>query len=61
MPDGDEKEVHLDGAQWILEGVRNGKYHVVDRWSPEKGDPVRGIGILALKLGRFKIHSEEIY
>lgn len=27
----------LDGAQWIVEGVREGRYHVVDRWSPESG------------------------
>jgi hypothetical protein len=24
----------LDGAEWILEGVQNGKYHVVVRWCP---------------------------
>ncbi len=23
-----------DGAEWILEGVENGKYHIVDRWCP---------------------------
>lgn len=27
-----------DGAQWILEGVRDGNYHVVVRWSPEASD-----------------------
>jgi hypothetical protein len=27
-----------DGAQWILEGVREGRYHVVDRWSPRSGE-----------------------
>ena len=27
-----------DGAEWVLEGVRDGRYHVVDRWSPEDGD-----------------------
>lgn len=27
----------LDGAQWIIEGAKNGQYHVVDRWSPDKG------------------------
>lgn len=27
-----------DGAQWILEGRREGRYHVVDRWSPQSGD-----------------------
>lgn len=26
-----------DGAQWILEGKSPDGYHVVDRWSPEKG------------------------
>lgn len=25
----------LDGEQWILEGVRGGKYHIVDRQSPK--------------------------
>jgi hypothetical protein len=24
----------VDGSQWVLEGVRRGEYHVVDRWSP---------------------------
>jgi hypothetical protein len=27
-----------DGEQWVLEGVENGRYHIVDRWSPEKSD-----------------------
>ncbi len=27
----------MDGSQWVLEGVRDGRYHVVDRWSPESG------------------------
>jgi hypothetical protein len=26
-----------DGAQWILEGVKNNRYHVVDRWTPRAG------------------------
>jgi hypothetical protein len=25
----------MDGAQWVLEGVKGAKYHIVDRWSPE--------------------------
>lgn len=24
----------VDGSRWVIEGVENGKYHVVDRWSP---------------------------
>lgn len=27
----------FDGAQWIMEGYREGRYHVVDRQSPESG------------------------
>ena len=27
--------VQVDGSQWILEGLREGEYHVVDRWSPQ--------------------------
>ena len=25
----------LDGADWILEGVRDGNYHIVVRWCPD--------------------------
>jgi len=31
------KTMGLDGSQWILEGKVAKKYHVVDRWSPERG------------------------
>lgn len=27
----------VDGSQWILEGVKKGRYHLVDRWTPETG------------------------
>jgi hypothetical protein len=27
-----------DGAQWIIEGVKNRKYHLVDRWCPKPGE-----------------------
>ena len=50
-----------DGAHWIFEGVRNGKYHVIDRWSPSSGDPIREIGLLGLKLARFRIRPTEVY
>lgn len=26
-----------DGTQWVLEGVKSNRYHVVNRWSPENG------------------------
>jgi hypothetical protein len=47
-------------AEWILEGVRDGHYYVVVRQSPDTADPVRGIGLLALKLARFRIRPNEI-
>jgi hypothetical protein len=53
--------IGLDGAQWIVEGVKNGQYHVVERWSPQTGDTVRAIGLLALKLGRFRIRAGNVY
>lgn len=50
-----------DGAQWIIEGVKNGEYHIVDRWSPKDG-PVRTLGLtLAIDLGQLKIPDKEIY
>src|SRR5229473_4417770 len=26
-----------DGARWVIEGTKDRRYHVVDRWSPESG------------------------
>jgi hypothetical protein len=30
-----EEAKGLDGASWIIEGVKDGKYHLVDRWCPK--------------------------
>lgn len=37
------------GAQWVVEGLRDGQYHVVDRWSPPEGS-IRDLGLEMLKL-----------
>ncbi len=50
----------LDGAQWIVEGVKNGKYHVVDKWSPKEG-PIRELGLALLDLGHMKQSKRETY
>jgi hypothetical protein len=55
-----KKEMGDDGAEWILEGVKTGNYHVVDRWSPEKG-PVRDVGLYMMHAGKLKISKKEIY
>jgi hypothetical protein len=50
-----------DGARWILEGVRDGQYHVVHRWTPKDGT-IRTLGLdLAIDLGQLKIPAKEIY
>jgi len=36
----------LDGAQWIIEGTKNGKYHIVDRWD---GGEIKGWALLLMK------------
>ena len=38
-----------DGAQWILEGRKGSKYHVVDRWTPQSG-AFRELCVSLLKL-----------
>jgi len=54
-------EIRLDGAQWILEGVREGKYHVVDRWSPETPRG-KAFGLMfLLDLARLKLLYQEVY
>lgn len=49
-----------DGAQWILEGLSGGNYHVVDRWSPKNGS-VRKLSLYLLKLSGLKVDDMEIY
>jgi hypothetical protein len=39
----------VDGSQWIVEARDRTGYHLVDRWSPERG-PVREVGELMLGL-----------
>ena len=49
-----------DGARWIIEGVRHGEYHIVDRWSPDSG-PVRDVGLYPMRLADLEIPAEKLY
>ncbi len=49
-----ENEDNLDGAQWIMEGLRKGHYHLLDNWSPKKG-AYRDMCLYFLKLSKLKI------
>ena len=53
--------VGCDGAQWIIEGMKDGKYHVVDRWTPAKG-AVHDLGLaFVLGLAQMRIPKDELY
>ncbi len=60
IPSVEEGVNGCDGAQWIIEGIKEGKYHLVDRWSPSKG-PVHDLGFMFLRLARMNIAKNEIY
>jgi hypothetical protein len=50
-----------DGSQWIIEGVKDSHYHVVDRWSPTNG-VARQLGLLlAFDLGKIAVPEKDIY
>lgn len=53
--------IGLDGAEWVLEGVKDNQYHVVDRWSPEKGE-VHTLGItMLIDVAELKLLYQDVY
>jgi hypothetical protein len=51
----------VDGAQWIMEGIRDGAYHIVDRWSPTDGE-IRALGLFMVSdLAKMKLAAKEVY
>lgn len=49
-----------DGAQWIIEGYRHGKYHAVDRDSSGSG-PIRSVGEAFLRAAHLSFPADEMY
>lgn len=43
QPTGQPEDRGLDGYEWILESVRDGRYHVVERWTPRRETDRRGL------------------
>lgn len=43
LPTRDPRRVGLDGSDWLIESVENGRYKVLNRWSPQRG-PVHEMG-----------------
>ena len=57
-----EKEgAENDGAQWILEGKTNDKYHVFKRWSTVSYDKFYKCCAFLISLTDFKIEPVDIY
>lgn len=53
--------IGVDGAEWILEGVKNGEYLILNRWSPKAG-PVHDLGTYMLfVIADFKLLYTEVY
>jgi len=51
----------MDGAEWSIEGVNNGTYHIVTRWSPANG-PIYTLGRYFLfNLAQLQIPKNEFY
>lgn len=54
--------IGADGAEWILEGVKDGRYLVVDRWSPKAGEAVHSLGIyMLIDIAKFKLLYQDVY
>ena len=58
QPTEDPNDRGLDGAEWILEGVREDRYHLVDRWTPESGS-FREACLYLLKLSQLPIDTKQ--
>ena len=57
MPTNDAR-IGTDGEQYILEAIKNGQYHIVDRWSPEDKDAFAEVCQQLIKLADIKTPIE---
>lgn len=46
LPVSETGEIGFDGSQWIIEGVKDGKYHRIDRWN---GGEIRDWALLLMR------------
>jgi hypothetical protein len=53
--------LYPDGAEWIFEASDHGKYHVIDRQSPQDG-PVRELGVYLVQVvAKLAVPANEVY
>ena len=61
LPPETYDQTGTDGSQWIIEGIKQGTYHFVDRWSPDEGS-VRELGLMFIfDLAQMKIPEDQVY
>lgn len=61
MPTNEQSDIMgTDGSQWIIEGVQNGKYNVVDRWTP-RNSTYQELGMFLINLTDLDIPKKDIY
>ena len=53
-------EICLDGSTWLLEGLRNGEYHAVERYCPEL-PTFEACGHFLLELSQLEIPQRDLY
>lgn len=53
-----DNRIGCDGSEWIFEGKRFSDYHLVRRWTPQKGN-LKKIGVNIIKFA--SIEEREIY
>jgi hypothetical protein len=61
LASGDSDTPGFCRSHWILEGVRQGQYRVIDRCSPPETDPIHIIGVRAMRLANLRVHGSQIY
>jgi hypothetical protein len=49
-----EENLGFDGVSWVMEGVKDGRYHIVVRWSPEAGK-YREAALFLVKLANLSL------
>ncbi len=57
----DDGSLGFDGADWVLEGLRDERCHVVKRWSPDSNDPFRAIAWRLLDMAGRHFLYDEVY
>jgi len=55
-----EITVCLDGSEWVIEGVKDGKYHVVNRYCPEVKSFL-AVGLHLVKISGLNVKERELY